>query len=212
MRTARVLAAAGLLGLLLSTSAAAQVRDEFRNSWFWGAKAGIASLGTAIDESSQLDQIGGEWLLTRNRGALYLAYDQASFDRSTQLADSRGQVFNIAASDSRRFTAALLAFPFRVGFVRPYGGVGLALNLIRSAAVISPLPPPDSDIGARLVDARDRAAVLAMLGAQAQVGRLAIFAQGTGMPTASNFLLGAHPTYFVEAGVRVNVAPSFTRY
>ena len=212
MGTARLLTAAALLTTLSPFSAASQVRDEFRNSWFWGAKAGIASLAAAIDEDSKVNQIGGDWLLTRNQVALYLAYDQASFDRTTQLVDSRGQVFDVAVSDSRRFTAALLTFPFSVRFIRPYGGVGLALNLIRTATVTGPTPPPESDIGARLVEARDRAAVLAMLGVQAQLGRVAIFAQGTGMPGASNFLLGHRPTYFVEAGVRVNVAPSFTRY
>src|SRR5215210_679089 len=99
MRTARLLTTAALLATPLPLSAAAQVqdqftrvRDEFRNSWFWGVKTGIASLASAIDEDSQLNQIGGEWLLTRNRVALYLAYDQASVDRTTQLADSRGQV------------------------------------------------------------------------------------------------------------------------
>src|SRR5687768_9472412 len=141
-------------------------RDDFKDSWFWGVKGGVISFSTTTVENKVEPVIGGEWLLTRTRGALYLALDQALFDATSSFQDTLEQTHTVTIRDMRRATAAALAFPFSlespIGVVRPYAGVGFALNFIRSATVTA-LPADTAqrrDVRERLEDQQDRAAPL----------------------------------------------------
>jgi hypothetical protein len=219
MATVQSVAAAIALAAMIPVSGLTQPNVNFKDSWFWGVKGGVISFSTTTVEDRTEPVVGGEWLLTRTQGALYLALDQALFNASSTLTDTVGGSHNVTIRDMRRFTAAAFAFPlfFDAGFAsfRPYAGVGFSLNFIRSATLTN-APPADTilrkDVNKRLEDEQDRAAPVLILGLQAQVGRFAAFAQGTGMPAETRFLLNGRPTVFLEVGLRYNAGRSRTRY
>jgi hypothetical protein len=218
MPTRRCVALAALLAAMLPAMALTQPSRSFKDSWFWGVKGGVITFSTATVENKVEPVVGIEWLLTRTQGALYLALDQSLFNATSALVDTAGQSHTITIRDMRRGTAALMAFPFALessfGAIRPYAGVGFALNFIRSAAAVA--LPVDSarrqDVIKRLEDQQDRAAPLLIVGLQLQVSRLAAFGQVTAMPAETRFLLNGRPTAFAEVGVRFNAGRSRTTY
>lgn len=218
MAIARWIAAALALAATVPTTGLAQPTINFKDSWFWGVKGGVISFSTARVENRVEPVVGAEWLLTRTQGGLYVAFDQSLFDASSALEDTTGQSHTVTIRDMRRLTVAAMAFPlfFDAGFasIRPYAGAGFALNFIRSAALAG-APPTDTilekDVNNRLEEERDRAAPVLILGLQFQVGRLAVFAQGTAMPAEAKFFLNGRPTVFAEAGLRFNAGSSKSR-
>jgi hypothetical protein len=219
MATVQSVAAAIALAAMIPVSGLTQPNVNFKDSWFWGVKGGVISFSTTTVEDRTEPVIGGEWLLTRTQGALYLALDQSLFSASSSLTDTTGQAHNVTIRDMRRFTAAAMAFPlyFDAGFasIRPYAGVGFSLNFLRTAELTG-APPADTilrkDVNRRLEDEQDRAAPVLILGVQFQFGRIAAFGQATGMPADAGFLLNGRPTLFAEVGLRFNAGSSRQRY
>jgi hypothetical protein len=204
-----------VLALVALTPAvsAAQSNRLFENAWFWGAKAGLMNFSTGI-ETKTAPLVGAEWLITRNRAGLYLSAEQAFFNATGYVSDGNGQPVDVALKDSRRYTAALLAFPVNWGSLRPYGGVGLALNLIQHATVDqSQITDPDQEdvIATAVHEERDRVAFLIMGGLQAQYRRFSVFGQATYMPARANFFFSGRSTYILEAGIRYNVGSSIDK-
>ena len=223
MRTVGRLAIGVTLGAAVAAAlpavAAAQSRDHstdhFKDSWFWGAKAGAMSFSTATVSDKVAPLAGAEWLITRSQGALYIAFDQSLFNTTSAIEDSLGQSHTVRIRDLRRLTAALMGFPGQLGPIpiRPYAGVGLSVNFIRSVTPTDGGPgDPASDLEARIADQRIRPAFLALAGAQLQVWRLAVFGQASVMPAEAHFFLNGRPTVFGEVGVRVNAGSSRESY
>jgi hypothetical protein len=213
MRTVRWMSSVLALVALTPVVSAAQSNRLFENAWFWGAKAGIMSFSTG-NGSTTAPLVGAEWLITRNRAGLYLSAEQAFFNATGYVFDGNGQQYNVALKDSRRYTAALLAFPVNWGSLRPYGGAGFSLNLIQHATVDqSQFTDPDQeDVVANAVhEDRDRVAFLLMGGLQAQYRRFSVFGQATYMPARANFFFSGRSTYILEAGVRYNVGSSIDK-
>lgn len=215
MPTVRRIACALAFVAIPTQVALAQLRHDFKDSWFWGVKGGVMSFSTSTVEGEVKPLVGGEWLLTRSQGALYLAFDQALFNASSSFTDTLGQSHGVTIRDMRRLTAAAMAFPFSldaaIATFRPYAGVGFALNFLRTAELDAGLPSDSAarrDVSRRLEDQQDRAAPVLILGLQAQVGRVAAFAQGTLMPAETRFLLNGSPTMFAEVGLRFNAGRS----
>lgn len=207
MRTVRWLVSGLALMALLPSISAAQAGRLFKDSWFWGAKGGIATFSTTSGASEVSPMAGVDWLITRSRGALYVAADQAFFRSTSTVPDNAGNQYTVGIHDLRRYTAALLAFPVTYGVLRPYGGIGFSLNLIQSLSFNDTLSDPAQAnlVMSRAADQKDRAAFIAMAGVQAQFQRFSLFGQATFMPAKSNFLLNGRSTYFAEAGIRYNV-------
>jgi hypothetical protein len=213
MRTVRWMSSVLALVALTPTVSAAQSNRLFQDAWFWGAKAGLMNFSTGL-ENKTAPLIGAEWLITRSKAGLYLSAEQAFFTATGYVFDGNGQQVNVGLKDSRRYTAALLAFPVNWGSLRPYGGVGLSLNLIQHATVDqSQITDPDQeDVVAQAVhDERDRAAFIIMGGAQAQYRRFSVFGQATYMPARANFFFSGRSTYILEAGIRYNVGSSIDK-
>lgn len=210
-RVAHGVALALMVPALASAQSPSWGGGNFKDSWFWGAKIGAVSFSTTAVENRVRPMAGAEWLITRTRGALYISFDQSLFSAASALTDSSGQRHDITMHDMRRFTAAALAFPFDLGPIRPYGGLGLALNFIRSATLDDNSfadPLQEAEVRALLKEQRDRAALVAIVGTQIQVWRVAVFGQATAMPASTGFLLNGRPTYFAEAGIRINTGTS----
>ncbi|MDQ3811803.1 MAG: hypothetical protein M3336_16090 [Chloroflexota bacterium] len=214
MRRVRWLSFGITLAVLLPTMASAQAGRSFRDSWIWGAKTGLMSFSTTTSKNVAAPMIGAEWLITRSRAALYVSIDQAFFNETVGLFDpTAGTDRTVQIGDMRRTSVALLAFPTRVRSVRPYGGIGLALNIIQDVSV-RVAPGDSSDLRAfarQVLDEKDRAAVLLMGGVQGRVGRVSVFGQGTLMPARQRFLLNDRATFFLETGVRWNFGSSVER-
>jgi hypothetical protein len=213
MRTVRWMSSVLALVALTPVVSAAQSNRLFENAWFWGAKAGLMNFSTG-NSSTTAPLVGAEWLITRNRAGLYLSAEQAFFNATGYVFDGNGQQYNVALKDSRRYTAALLAFPVNWGSLRPYAGAGFSLNLIQHATVDqSQFTDPDQqDVVANAVhEERDRVAFILMGGLQAQYRRFSVFGQATYMPARANFFFSGRSTYILEAGLRYNVGSSIDK-
>ncbi len=212
MRTTRWFIA-GLVGAAsLSASASAQQSRYFDDSWFWGVKSGVATYSPTLGGNETAATFGGEWLVTRTRGGLYLSFDQANVSTTSAVVDANAAdgVRPVSVDKLRRIGVAALAFPRRFGRFRPYAGLGLSIDLVGDA---SPLvgaqgESVDDAVFDRIEERRSQAGVLGMAGVQMQFERLALFAQASVVPGQSNFLLGNNVLGFFEGGVRYNFGSS----
>ena len=136
MRTVRWLSLGVALATVLPLAASAQEGRHFKNAWFWGAKAGITSFSTDRVKNAVAPSLGVEWLITRSRGGLYASFDQAFFEEETVIYTQAYGPHTIQMQNMRRVTLAGLAFPFNIGTLRPYGGVGLAFQDLVAAWAI----------------------------------------------------------------------------
>ena len=219
MRMVRRLLPAVAVFALLPKTAVAQSGRYFQDAWFWGAKAGNMTYWTkGSNGPHQAIQVGGEWLITRNRGALYVSLDQVIFNsiiydgsQHTAIDDPlNGGYRDVVFGDMRRVSFAALAFPKSFGPFRPYGGIGFSLNFFQSAAAQGDFvtAQQQADITAEVEDQKTRAAPIVMAGMQMQLLRLSVFGQGVYMPAQNRFFLNNNETYFIEAGVRYNIGSS----
>ncbi len=164
MRTFRWMLACAAL---LPAAASAQADRDFRNAWFWGAKAGVTSFSTMTTKNKVAPLAGGEWLITRKRFGLYLAYDHALYSATAGIADIAGNVYGVNIRNLRRITAAGLMFPkVYGGFIRPYGGIGASLNLVSRAESMDRFANPSDQqiIDDEITERKERASFLVMGG------------------------------------------------
>lgn len=213
MRTVRWLSLGLALATVLPSAAMAQEGRLFKNAWFWGAKAGITSFSTDRVTNAVAPTIGAEWLITRSKGGLYVSYDHAFFDEETVVYTQAYGPHTVRMENMRRVTIAALAFPVNLGTLRPYGGLGLALNFIQTIEPTGTFSSADEEsvVARRAFDTKDRAAFIAMGGVQLQYRRFSAFGQASIMPAQSRFMLNARPVYLLEGGIRWNVGSSIDR-
>lgn len=193
-----------------STAAAQDVEARFVDSWFWGVRGGAMSVKTnAQDKFAPM--VGLEWLITRKRVGLNLAVGQSFFnDVSTVVPDDLGSPSEVRLQDYRFASASLYAFPTEWGNLRPYAGVGVALNQIRNASPQSPLDPGTAQW---VSDSRSVVSAVLTLGAQAQVQNVAIFGEASLLPTKHEFLLnGSEVIWALNAGIRFNLGSSIEKF
>ena len=216
MRIIRRLATGLALLSLAPAAAAAQDSRPFTDSWFWGAKGGAMSVRTNV-ESQPSALVGADWLITRSRAGLYVSLEQAFFDgvRGT-VADSSntGGSREVRLQNFRRASFALVAFPGSFESVKPYAGLGMALNMVQRARAVGDFSSTGAadEVLRRIEERRSRTAVVFMGGVQGDVRGTSLFAQATAMPTGREFLLnGDANTYMFEAGVRFNLGSAIER-
>ncbi len=212
-RSVRSLASGLALVSLVPAVAAAQANRNFDDSWFWGAKVGTMSFSTKSAHNVTAPLIGGEWLITRSKGALYISAEQVFFNRSSALTTTQGSLIPISIRDMQRVTAAALVFPGLYGrALRPYGGLGLALNFIRSAHATDTVPTAFAATAPRAIDdQKSGASLILMAGVQAQYRRFSVFGQADMMPASRTFLFNDRATYTISAGLRWNFGTSIDR-
>lgn len=217
MRTIRRLTTALAL-VVLPQVAGAQEGRLFKDSWFWGAKVGTMKYTTLVTEG-YAPLIGGEWLITRTRGALYISVDEAFFGLEGRSSVDDPYAFSgrkeVFLFDLRRATVAGIVFPTQKrGFLRPYAGAGFVLLDFHAASPVSGSSNSAENqyVGEALQDAKSGASIIGLLGLQAQFKRLSAFGQGSVMPAqGSTFLLNGNYTLIFEAGLRYNIGTSIDR-
>ncbi|MEO6446414.1 MAG: hypothetical protein ABIZ91_06960 [Gemmatimonadaceae bacterium] len=198
--------------------AAPKAARNFDDSWFWGVKGGSTMFTTGDNGSAKVSAptVGAEWLITRTRVALNLSIEQAFFDRNAVVFDNTapGSARSVSISDLRRYNASLFVFPVRYGSLRPYAGLGLALNVIQSAEPQGTYSSSQAqqNVFNTVNEQSSRTSPVFTVGAQAEVYRASVFAQVATMPTRNNFLInGAANTFMLEAGVRFNLLSAIER-
>jgi hypothetical protein len=213
MRTVRWLSLGLALAMVLPAAALAQEGRLFKNAWFWGAKTGVTSFSTDRVKNAVAPSLGVEWLITRSRGGLYASYDHAFFEEETVVYTQAYGPHTMQMQNMRRVTLAGLAFPFAIGTIRPYGGVGIAMNFIQEIAAVDPFTSADQEtvVVRRAFDVKDRAAFIAIAGVQLQYFRFSAFGQASIMPAQARFMMNSRPVYHLEGGIRWNVGTSIDR-
>lgn len=208
---------AALMVMAFAKTAEAQAGRPFENSWFWGLKGGSLRFATNSEPAHTVGTFGADWVITRKTGGLYASFDKANFVSEARLADgsSGGGFRRIQLNDLRRIAIAGMVFPVRYGRLRPYGGIGFSLDLLGDAGVFADssgtATAPDQALVQRLDDRRSQIGLLFMGGAQAELQRFAVFAQGSVVPNSSRFLIGRNPIVALQMGVRYNFGTSIDR-
>jgi hypothetical protein len=187
--------------------------------WYWGAQGGAFISKTNTQPLVYDPIVGGHWLITSRRTALYVAYEQAFF-----LADANAVIFDPNSSNSsvgpsfrdvffndmRRLMFGVLAFPAQK-VIEPYGGGGFALMQVLN-------PTVDCSSGCtlseaveaadRVHEASSRAFFWLMGGLQINYSsKLNVFAQYVLTSSAPNFLIESN-THTLQGGVRVSMGTS----
>ena len=212
MRTTRWFIAGLFCSASLSAAASAQQSRYFDDSWFWGVKSGVATFSPTLGGNETAATFGGEWLITRSRGGLYISADQANVSTVSAVVDANtgDGVRPVTVNKLRRIGFAALAFPVRFGRLRPYAGLGLSVDVVGSAVpqLGAKENAVDDAVSQRIDENKSQAGVLGMAGLQMQFERLAIFGQASVVGATSRFLLGNSAMGFFEAGVRYNIGSS----
>lgn len=199
------LAVATVAGAVIPSSAAAQQSEaRFVDSWFWGARGGTMSVETNVQDK-WAPMAGLEWLITRQRVALHLAIGQSFFDDVSLAAfDTLGTPVLVNLRDYRYASASLYAFPVEWGGLRPYAGLGLALNIVRKAEH----GMVDAPTAIAIDQARSLITPILTAGAQLQFQRVALYGEASVLPVdRKDFLLnGSTGIYQFSAGLRFNLA------
>ena len=182
--------------------------QDWQNQWFWGVKGGVTtySINNATSTSIVANPVmGGEWLITRGRTALYAGYSMTVGVLDSTLAEFRTVSTPLAVgfNGMRRIQIAVLVFPMN-GILQPYVGGGFVIETLPSAGVSFPLGLSASVQSAINQDLQSRSSggfFLTMIGAQFRMRKLAVFGHAQISPQGRDFLLSSGSTSF-EFGVR----------
>jgi len=228
MRVIRGLAVAAVVVLNVGPADAQPTRG-FKDSWFWGGKAGLMSYQITNNNVAKNPFAllgGGDWLITRTNGGLYLSFDHSFFSAdslwvndSLSPLDSLPRV--VALRGLRRFTLAGMLFPKQTYRLHPYIGFGVSLVHISNAEPQQKAGDPTlyrNSTQQNLVQStieffRSTATPVFMLGAQLKLPLASGFVQLTASPANNNFFLftGSNFRTTVEAGLRYNMGSSIER-
>lgn len=186
--------------------------------WYWGAQGGAFVYKTNTQPLYYDPIVGGHWLITARKTALYVAYEQSLF-----LTDAQAVIFDPASStssvgpgfrdvtfhDMRRLMFGVLAFPAQK-VIEPFAGGGFALMQVLNPTVDC----PGCTLG-EAVEAADRAAEAAskaffwvMGGVQINYStKLNVFAHYILTSAAPDFLIQSN-THTLQGGIRYSLGTS----
>jgi hypothetical protein len=196
----------------------AQMGRSFKDAWFWGVKVGGMDYNSSTTTHQQAPMGGVDWLITRNRGGLYVSYSQALFtDQAGILLEGDTAVHVINLKNLRRVDVAAMIFPGTSLYAQPYAGVGISVKQINSAepADLSSFSSPDQLANAQafVMQLRTAASPYFIVGTQLRMPFFSLFFQGTASPANKNMFLyngkSFHLTY--EGGIRLNVGSSIEK-
>ena len=214
MEKHRAVVVALVATLVVSASANAQEMRNFDNSWFWGFKSGVNSFSVPGHGNTSTVDLGIDWLITRQKGGLYVSGNQSVFERDLEFIDPTSNTGQrtVRVNDLRRITLAGVVFPKHFGGITPYGGVGYMIAVLGDARIFvdSANTFPSNAFFDEVDRERSRSAVVGLAGIQIQTSRAAIFAQETIVPSNQTFLFRSVMSFF-EFGVRWNFGSSIDR-
>jgi len=184
--------------------------------WYWGAQGGAFLSKTNTQPLVYDPIVGGHWLITARRTALYVAYEQAFF-----LSDANAVIFDpnsssssvgpsfrdVSFNDMRRLMFGVLAFPTQK-IIEPFGGGGFALMQVLNPVVDCSAGCTLSEAveaSDRVHDQSSRAFFWVMGGLQVNYSsKLNLFAHYILTSSAANFLLESN-THTLQGGIRYSL-------
>ncbi len=141
----------GLLGAVLFVSAgaaplAAQA-EAWQGRWWWGGQASAFLYKTPAQTSNQVAiDVGGHWLITGKRSALYMSFNQVIFESGAQSAIFDGGGTRLVDfGNGRRIQAMLYAIPTDTKLQILAGG-GFAIHQITDAVAQGPFASPQEQL------------------------------------------------------------------
>lgn len=185
----------GMLVVTVATPAFGQA-TAWQRKWYWGAQSGAFLYKDANGTQSAFD-VGGHWLITGKRSALFVAFDQLIFPANTSAQIAAGTSNGtVTFKNGRRLQAMLYAIPTDAS-LQIYLGGGFAIEQITDGA-----PAAGSALTQAQVDAVDSKAFAVLGGGfNLRFGRWALFAQYQYMPAASDFILTSEQ-HAITGGLR----------
>ena len=199
----RFLLGAALLTLAAARPLSAQKVLDWQYRWFWGVKGGMLNY-TLPGSNRVVPQVGGDWLITARRVALYLSYS-SSF---TAEADTGFVVKGLTGTQGVQFdkfqriqidvVAMIGDKPFQ-----PYVGGGFAIHSLSNARSLQTGANTQRD---QAITAASSGGFLSLMaGFQFRMGRkMCIFGQYQYSPQGRDFLLPGAAHSF-EGGIRFNL-------
>lgn len=211
-------------GLLLIQSvafaqAANGTKPRVRDNWYWGVTGGAMMFNGGFDSEEMVTapMIGGEWFVTRERFAVRMSFAQSFFETQSAVFDPTvpGASRPVDVENWRRYAVEVYAMPRGDNFFTPYGGAGIALNVLPNVTPVGSFVSEESLVS--VFDDVDRFSTRASLifaaGAQFTFGRSALFVEGNAMPTQNRFILSRSAyTLGVEAGIRYTWGSAIERF
>lgn len=215
MKAIRSLAAAAALLTLLPVAAQAQAPRPFQNSWFWGVKGGGAFMSAPSQANLTAGLAGIDWLITRDRGGLYVSLDQSFLSQSAVLADSVQSTDTpsvVRLKDMRRVSVLLMGYPGSSDRYHPYVGLGMVYTQVGSVKPTAAYGSSGQYSLAQSIIQQYKSVFspAIMAGLQLQYRNTGLFIQAMGWQANQNFFLyNAHGfNASIEAGVRYNFGSS----
>ncbi len=201
------------IGTFLSTEAAAQVNSElWKDKWYWGAQSGVFVFSTPTQSTEAALDVGGHWLITRDRVAMHLAVDQLFFSDGTTSAvadrfDASG-VRTVSFSSGRRLQGELYAIP-NDGNPQVFAGGGLAIQQVTDAEPVGTFTSQQQAdaVNAIIDEVSTKAFFVFTAGAQLHSGRWAIYGKYQFMPEGRDFLITSEQ-HAITGGVRYALGSS----
>lgn len=195
-----------------------QPRRAWSRQWFWGGQGGAFFYQTNVQGYGIEPIAGGHWLITANRTALYVAYEQAWFleDGQAIIADpsssssSVGPGFrDVSFDDMRRIMFGVLAFPAQKP-IEPFIGGGFALMQVLDPIVdCSACADLTELIQAqdRAEDASSKAFFWLMGGISISQGKMSLFGHYILTSASQGFLVRGN-THTFQGGLRYSLGTS----
>jgi hypothetical protein len=205
-RTATVL---GLACLAQVPAAYAQVTGFETFKWYVGGQAGVTIFETPAQTRGGIFTAGGSLLVTAKRTGLLLSIEEgiknnqlSAIADATAPTGSRQVVFN----DIRKYSASLLAFPFRT-IAQPYLGLGVGwLQTVKEYPQGTFATPADQSAAQSAAESAGSVGFGSFLvGLQARVDRFMVFGQYQGTSAAASGKLFQGPTHTFTAGLRISL-------
>ena len=206
---------AGLsLAVVLAQPADAQQRQHKRDyQWYWGGQAGAFYFQTGAQGYSFEPMIGGHWVITAKRTALYVAYEQAVLlseaaaiilDPGSSGCSAGSGCRDVTFSDMRRIMFGVLAYPTRT-FTEPYFGGGFAMMQVLNPTVdcTTCFGSEGFEAQSRAEDASSKAFFWLMAGVQINRGKFALFGHYILTSAAQSFLIQG-TTHSFQGGARIS--------
>lgn len=236
MRAIRALAVIAFTTLDVSLAAAQPTRG-FADSWFWGLKGGGMTYSVFSDDQALAGVVGADWLITREKGGLYVAFDHALVQGSLFVNDSvhpddacptttRPDCRRVDIDGMHRLTVAGMIFPLQTTYFQPYAGLGVAfshiaqadpdtVDFVRDFGVPFRNPLQRELVIQTIQQFRTAASPILILGTQLRLPLVSVFGHVTATTANQNFLLsspgGSGFRVSFEAGARYNVGSSIDR-
>lgn len=202
MRHYRWLTALALVATAGAIPLRAQTQD-WQYRWYWGAKAGVTTMSLPSSGTVFNPALGGEWMITARRTALYVAYSTTTTGHADNFTNFTGVTGGvpIAFDGMGRIQIAVLVLPWD-GKIQPYLGGGFVIETLSNSGAVGTLAPAVQTIVTRDLPGKSSGGfALVMGGVQLRMGKAAVFGQVQVTPQGRAFLLSGS-SISLEFGLR----------